>query len=58
MKPRYYNARLDGRFATRIDIVRREMRAGEQTALALGRPMRMTPRQRLVAAMVRLGVVR
>ena len=54
----YYNVRNQGRFASRIDLVRRQMRDGEQQALCLDKPVRLTPRQRLVAAMVRMGVAR
>jgi Flp pilus assembly protein TadB len=51
-----HNIRLSGQFATRIDLVRRQMRTGEQVALALGRAPVRTVRERLVAAMGRMGV--
>ncbi len=54
----YYNVRHEGRFASRIDLVRRQMRDGEQQALCLDKPVRLTPRQRLVAAMVKMGMVK
>jgi hypothetical protein len=58
MTRKYHNVRHEGRFTTRFDNVRREISSGRQLALAMGGPIRRTVRQRLLAAMERMGVVR
>jgi hypothetical protein len=53
-----HDLRHEGRYTSRIDQLRREMQPAQQVAMLLDRPVKMTPRQRLVAAMGRVGLLR